>query len=768
MNDENIDFSMEENSAVDNEKTFTGEFFVNKINTKQNIWKTHPTIKSEIVINGIKTIFKVGVEPRIPLDINVHKKVFVEAAGLKGKVNVNIQNNFDKPTKFKFVMPNNDIVEFINDEIQVDLKANEKDSIELEYIVKKAGIYNPEINFTVQSENDKEFTYKKKILIIFIVENEKFVGKSESYYLLGNNKFVFSLNYNKDVHNKLNEAFLSNNQKNGSGFFFLTPKLGKPYVDEFLKKEAEKVEMFEKDNYVQLSAYYKSEKYDNLEFIVHFKLYANGKFVRWNEFIKSTDLNNNIFLGNHFWMNSENLYLPIDNKIIETNKRINNDLSYWQGSELTENWLYAFNKDFRKAIIWSKDTSLTIGEWNVGYEYEIPKEKGIFITDEEIFYCEAPNDWKVLRKIATGIDSKDEEPINSFDIMVNDGNPVMNSENTVTVKDVSKKIMNGDQIISAKTGSSDQNGAKIELTGDKDSSVVNFKYEKGSSLDIINIHSNFGAFEYFDKRLVINPTAGEVRSTNKNGCFTVDNGILSISSDEKFAPTLHSLKYENKEWLDTFYPEVGPKSWWGHWFGGLSILPKRIQNKKLLEQSTNAGIVKLEDNFGNLWTGIKITMEFTECEKCKGYSNDQYFMMLPGVPMLWVFTKVHNNTGKFLDVKVAMDMYAKASENVGDHYFIQPSTGYVFNPGKEMQGVKPEKLIIMSEKNRDEFVNVYSADNAKIGCHLNSEVCIIGSSNRFECANKESKLVGSKFIIFSDDKLKADWLVDLKKVKPII
>ncbi|MDA3837583.1 MAG: GNAT family N-acetyltransferase, partial [Candidatus Delongbacteria bacterium] len=140
MNDENIDFNFEENSKVENEKTFEGEFFVGKIDTPQNIWKTYPTVKSEVVINGIKTILKVGVETKIPLSLSARFEEKVDTKGVVSKFQMDIKNNFDKSAKFNFSLPSDDVVEILNGEIDIDLKSREKISFEIEYKVKKAGV----------------------------------------------------------------------------------------------------------------------------------------------------------------------------------------------------------------------------------------------------------------------------------------------------------------------------------------------------------------------------------------------------------------------------------------------------------------------------------------------------------------------------------------------------------------------------------------------------------------------------------------------------
>ncbi|NOR45582.1 MAG: GNAT family N-acetyltransferase, partial [Candidatus Delongbacteria bacterium] len=768
MNDRNVDFSMDESSTVENEKTFEGEFFVGKIDSPQNIWKTHPTVKSEISINGVKTIFKVGIEPKIPLSMTARYEDKLDPKGIVSNFQLDIENNFDKPAKFSFRLPSDDVVEILNGEIDIDLKSREKISFKIEYKVKKAGVYIPELEIKAKPEGDEEFAFMKKALVVFNVENEMYVGKTERNYIIGNNKFHFYLGFNKDLHNRLSEGNTTDVTTRGSGFFFMTPKLGKPYTEEFVKRAPEKVDVFKKDNYVQMSAHYRTKEDENLEFITHYQLYPNGKLVRWNEFIKSEDLDKGLFFSSRFWMNSENAYIPCNDKVIKTNKRLRNEHSYWQDAKLTENWLYTYGKKFRSAVIWPKDSNFTIGEWNVGFEYEIPKEKGTYTTEKEVFYSEAPRDWKDLRMTATGIDSKDEEPVDSFEITINEGNPVMKKENILTVKDLSSKVIKGYQSLSAENGRISFNKNEIELKHKLNFVNTKFTYEESSAIDIINIHSNFGVFEYFDKRLVVNPTQDEIKTSKDDGIVAIDNGILSFRSDEKFAPSVFSLKYNGKEWLDTLYPEVGPKSWWSSWFGGISVLPISVANKKLLEQKRNSEVVKVKDNLDNEWTGIKITMEITDHEKLKGYLIDSYFMVLPGVPVMWSFAKVHNNTGNYLDTYVETMMWGKASDDIKKHYFIQPSTGYKFNAGKEMQDVKREKLLIFSEENSDEFINIYSADNMKTGCHFDTAVCLVGAPNDLKCKDKESKLVGSKFIVFSDDKLKAEWLVGLKKIKPII
>ena len=111
-NDKNIVFNMEHSVNVENREVIEGSFHVDDMKTEQNPNKTHPGVASELLINGKKAFFKVGILPAYPAKLNLHIPGNESYIGVKSECYLEIENKFNEDAVFELNLPKKDGIKF--------------------------------------------------------------------------------------------------------------------------------------------------------------------------------------------------------------------------------------------------------------------------------------------------------------------------------------------------------------------------------------------------------------------------------------------------------------------------------------------------------------------------------------------------------------------------------------------------------------------------------------------------------------------------------
>lgn len=75
---------------------------------------------------------------------------------------------------------------------------------------------------------------------------------------------------------------------------------------------------------------------------------------------------------------------------------------------------------------------------------------------------------------------------------------------------------------------------------------------------------------------------------------------------------------------------------WGH-----SLNSNNVNLYTILKQKISTSFVKLTDQWGHQWEGIKLTVEFTDHDRWKGLKLEQYYVTLPESPVIATFYDIN-------------------------------------------------------------------------------------------------------------------------------
>ena len=155
-------------------------------------------------------------------------------------------------------------------------------------------------------------------------------------------------------------------------------------------------------------------------------------------------------------------------------------------------------------------------------------------------------------------------------------------------------------------------------------------------LDLYINNTNFKESRYF-----LGYRLGTIIHSEKDDILTVDNGMIRFKSHVGTHPGIFSLEYYGKQILEVSYPEPQPRAWFNPWYGGISYSDSFNGQGRLMEEESKQEYIEVSDNFSNKWNGIKISTTYNKKDDWKdGYILNQYYLILPNIPVLVCFAKI--------------------------------------------------------------------------------------------------------------------------------
>jgi len=763
INEKNIKFDISKEFAVIDSKTIEAEFYVGNIEKEQNKWKTYPNVISEISVNGKKTKFKIGIEPKFPAKIGLVQIDGICYKDVETEIFVDIENCFKEKTTFSFDLPETEYISFHPKKFEIALKPKEKRSIPIKYLLKKGCVYSQEIGVKVHKENS-EFSFKRKLHSFFPTYSDIFYGKMQNYHVVSNGKYVLYFRC-KDF---INRAFFVDFTSNAR-ISFPYPKLGKPYSDEFNKRQYDKVKYSSEGSIARFTIYYSSKEIKGLKFKNNFELSANGILKNWFEFYGNVQTEKGILLKNNFGMPFSHSVMHYDGNLIETKTDVENSAENWNPEKITEPWIFSERDDVNIGVVWNDDNPLQLGDWEKYFEFRLEKmetEKKIS-TKPIIYFINTFQNYEELRNFALKEKKKNKKILESLQFDVNDGNPFVKKDISFSVRDYkTKKLIGKISVTSQKELFKKVLG---NFTENKEL-VIKTQINEKSIIDIAEMNAELGCLK-FTRRKVFSPIGkGDVKYSKTNDIHSVNNEILTLRASENFAPALYSMEYKKNEWLDSSYPKSIAKSWWKPWIGGIYFSPPGMKEKSLLSENFKIRNVLKEDVLGNDWSGLCIEYTITKNEKFKGIKIKQYFLLLPNIPVMLSTLEIFQNTGKYISNQyIQTACFLKPDETLADSSFLRKEDNcddIEIVAGKEMQNRQTKKCAIFKGKNRKEILQIKSvSEHRNIYVQMDTNVISAWIGDMLRTKNGETVFLNHQFYIFNDEIIEDSVLVDLQNVK---
>ncbi len=162
-----VDFPFNQSVKVEGETVVEATFSLRGLDEEQSNWRTHPSVKANLTINGKKATFTVGILPKLPAKVTAvvpGSQCYLE---VPATLYFNVENNFDVGISFTFHLPQNEILKLEQASFKTFIPAKGKVSVPITYKLLKFGFYEPIISFNVVKETGENLHFEKQVGIAF-------------------------------------------------------------------------------------------------------------------------------------------------------------------------------------------------------------------------------------------------------------------------------------------------------------------------------------------------------------------------------------------------------------------------------------------------------------------------------------------------------------------------------------------------------------------------------------------------------------------------
>lgn len=762
----NVDNTFKATMEVKGEEEIHNYFSVGEVKEEQNDFKTHPKVAAKLKINGKEATFEVGINPEFPAKLSLKGHKELSYLNQKGTIFLDIENKFDEEATFNIEIPSSDLIELEQKKVSVNLEANGKKSIPLSYYLKKHGYFSPELKIEVTLKGEDVVKFTKKTGFPFKGLGEKFFGESEKYWELYNDKFVMAFE-------KLdNWQIPTRNEDDGQISAIMPPKLGKPFYDEFAKKAPEDFNYYPEGSKAVLEYVFKSDKIKNIHLRTIHKLHQNGILSTSYEVInKGEDTIDDIYLCSPILHKIGRGVIPLKEGIVELDDSIGAGYSYWESKDISENWIFSKSNSIPRGLCWPSQYEVEFRGWHVALTTNLGKIPANKMVETEPVYISvgAFDTWQEFRAFALR-----EEVIHrpktmgSISLEVNEGNPFIKDRANIFIKELKTPYLDGE--ITVRIGHEIQTK---QVKQDQKVKELSFDMPSGNSIDYVNINLDLATLEINKEKVVFkiddSKVVTEVVEEQGHKVYIADNGVIRIKAAPTFAANLFSLEYNGQQWLDSSFPELKPKSWWNPWQGGLFSRPDSMSVLSVNKEEISADFVEINDKLNNTWSGLKVTVKVNNHDKFKGLTYHQYFLMLPGVPVVCQLAELEQNTGTYLDIGWIGSGYFKADEDINSSFLkyqnslgewvkIKAGTGafdgYPFST-TSIESKKGKSLI--------QFISDIKLKGQSIS--LNKEVIFLNDNERIHAENNTTVRTIPNFILMTEERVHDLALKDLLNIR---
>jgi ribosomal protein S18 acetylase RimI-like enzyme len=661
-----VQYSVETELMVEKEAVISESLIV-KTGDEPSVWRTHPYVAIKVWIDGQECELRLGVFPVQPAKVEASYSGNLCYLNKSSVIDLVVKNNLKEEAKFEILFPASDQVTLSSNQFLIKIPAGARKHFKVPLIVKRHGFYQPKLLVKATQLDGTELQFEQGLSIAFKGLGEKFGGEAKEHWHIFNG--LLQVNVRK--RDLLLTVAKNSHKKQPLAFF--PPKLGKPYANEFTKKKPNNVTWETTETSILLKMELESGEMEGLFLTQMIQLFGDGIVHKWIEIEnRGSQLHEDVAISMPQFHELGATYFPLDNQVVYFSEKRIIEFGDLKPTSLTGNWYFSENTPEAIGIAWSKNSKATPDGWQFVIEDELgslaPGE--INKTEKVVLSIGAFGEWEDFRALAEEATSVEKSEI-SAEHYFESHDLIIDKDINLTLKTYRNSYLDGQLRISK------NNQELFHETISANDEATDYSFTLQSPLDPVSIIE--GEFIEDSKTtqfndLLLSPTNGPVTSniTMEDGFETVEaiNGTISIKTAPDFYPGIYSLKVNGKEWLDHSFPNLTAKSWWNPWAGGLKTAPSGTNTFSLKKEKHTAFSIDKFDQSGNKWSGIAIHTEIHEHADWKGVQYVQYYLMLPGIPVLASYLEVKDSAGKNLNAEAwATDFFVGGEDltNVSVH-----------------------------------------------------------------------------------------------------
>ncbi|MCQ4085376.1 GNAT family N-acetyltransferase [Saccharibacillus sp. JS10] len=764
-------------STAGSSQDVTGSFELLEQAEEPSVWRTHPGVEAKLSINGKSAVFKTGIAPVFPIDVHT---LIVDPVFYPGQVNevqLSFESRFAEGTEIQVTLPASGAVSFEPNTLSLHLPAGSRTSATVHTHVTKPGIAASSLPIRVTSGTET-FTVHGELDAYFVSPSGIFYGETSSAWLAANGSTVLSLN---KFDNRLS---LRSAIEPSTPFEFNLPKLGPPFSDQFVERRPVDVRFVQQEEKVTLEADYMWQELSGILLTVVAELSPNGalqlshRVLRTEEAAPATDLKLKLDLP----ISLTQAVLPYDDTFLDLSTGAGAiPLDYWKPERLSENWIFFRRLSSACGVVWHKGLKPVRSHRSYTFEQSIgPLAIGESDSTAPLrLFVDTFRDWQQLRAHALEQSALLPSQITEhLSASLNNGNPFLPEAFDLHIREHKDIYLSGEITLSAQRGSIQTKKFAPESTSEFHQITDTLKVTNPVESDMVTWNFDMDALSFERKQLVFPSSTldSEKVSTRRIidkelDVFEVSNGILTLRVAPSFGSALYSMQYQGKEWLDSSFPQAGPKSFWNPWLGGIGSVPEGLTLRALTEEQIFAEFDRLSDTAGNEWSGIRLTITIEQNKKFKGLTYHQYFLLRPGTPVMASVTRIEQQSGNPIPhAAMLTQAHIYSSEDPRDgKWQVHDSQGdkMIYKTGRYENSTTFEHVLRAFSNERTEKLLIVPGIETPLQQQLMvlNEVSFVNYKDQFDGRDGKTSFTRPYFYVFTDLEPEDQHLTDLRRIE---
>ncbi|MGE8204249.1 GNAT family N-acetyltransferase [Heyndrickxia sp. NPDC080065] len=725
-----------------------------------NEWVTHPRAEVKVKINGIPSIFAIGMYPKKAMKLKAVYKPKKYETNKDQYCYLEIENHLKTDAEITVEFSSNSLVEW--DKLTHSIMVNDIGILKIPFHVKNYGFLQSECTVKVQTENE---TFQWKETLAFGIPNfgVKAGGYDKEFYYLQNGF------YKVIVRKRDNAISFGSDQTLEQRTILLPPKFGKPYVGELTKKQASYFEYDESNSAATMKIHYEVNQPLSMKIVLCFELYGEGLLNYWME-IENTSENTftDLFVYQPVRHEINKTFIPLKGEVIYFNDAKITDWGQLNSKDVSENWIFSNDSKDPHGISWNDHVKLGFEGWLIYLEEKVAS----IVTNEKLqtkpihFSLGAIKTVEEFQIFAE--ERKSNHVTKEVQLNTSLSNPIIASKNdmNLVLKRSQNRYFKGTLTIIEGTSKL----SKVAVN-QEDNQDLSFNYHT-SELGFVplkyELESESQKIE--GSLLLLNQNETKIKSNkiedDKQVIYEIVNGDLTYRAAASFFPTMFSLTYKGKEWLDTTYPNPEPKAWWNPWAGGIRSYVSGISLFSFLKETSITHFVKRQDQYNNDWEGIAIETNITSHEKWKGLKTVQYFLTIPGVPIIVHFTELEH-PNRTIHQYFRTELWLKHNQLKDTYLQIQEESGSkFFRAGSEEHIIQASNPYSITNGDGSQCLQIFSSyDALDSECIFSEEIALTSMLNYLTIDPGIRHSTEPIFLMFPEQPFDKETVESLKSIK---
>jgi hypothetical protein len=763
-NDGNISLKFDADEQVIGAKIIKARFNVGEISEPQNIWRVHPCVLADVWINGRHAELGMGIETKWPVELELVERKKIAAPGTKYDAYFNLTNYLNEEISLEFALGGEPCVtRFETRGAALKIPALGKKSLR---VAAEAVAYGHEalpVKYRVTLPDGRTAEYSRMLH----VESRGLTGmcgyEDENTYVIINGPWKWVLNKVRNsyawVHHIL-DATDGDNDNPGFPIVHLAPAGGQ-WNDDLTRAKPFDVKMYRQDEAMVMEASYECDMIPGVNYTSILYLTAGGILSRRHRLSNTgADAVTLSLKEETYTAIGRRTAVPFDGGVQTILDGLSNGVNMIDSGLIDENWL--FDGDKRIGVSWPKEYKINV-HWSdtiISEHNDISIASGAaFETKPVICYVGQFNNFNDFRNFITGTYTN-EVPLTTphIDWQVNGGNPFAVSDIwTAEFKMRRSLTLNGEITFFA-------GDAKFT-----DGELIN---PPEDALSIVSLHMDM---DYMDKKwrkVQFAPDkAKPVAVTEDDSVIAAENGVITFKADTRYGCGCFSLVKDGREWLMTCYPEHKPYSWMNPFIGGINGELEGLNGAMMVRETCVAAPVSETDSFGNVWRGFATNIKVEKYEKHKGLEYTQYFLTLPGLPVLCTFMRLYNKTGAYKRLTLSHEVFLGNKETLSGIILSGTDangTEYRLRAGAADTGYSADKLARAEIRGAVDMLYMYRKTQHEngVGFWADNNTANMNSGNyTVEMENGGAYTAAPLFFVFTGRELDKEMLKGLDAVK---